>query len=156
MYLLRSLREELRSLEKCHEAGRAGPGYRCTLNPQQGEGRGGCGQALCRDSRPPPQTRKNKHATQGTRSFGQAGRSVFQLLGSRHTGSWKDSLENSQTGGHRTAPGEAVAPPPENDTRWFFVFLQLNWKDKIKQTTSRESARWLQSCRESSTETSRV
>lgn len=40
MYLLRSLREELRSLEKCHEAGRAGPGYRCTLNPQQGEGRG--------------------------------------------------------------------------------------------------------------------
>lgn len=40
MYLLRSLREELRSLAKCHEAGRAGPGYRCTLNRQQGEGRG--------------------------------------------------------------------------------------------------------------------
>lgn len=49
-----------------------------------------------------------------------------------------------------------MAPPPENDTSCFFVFLQLNWKDKIKQTTSRESARWLQSCCESSTETSRV
>lgn len=72
------------------------------------------------------------------------------------TRSWKDSLENSQTGGHRSTPGEAVAPPPENDTSCFFVFLQLNWKDKIKQTTSRESARWLQSCCESSTETSRI
>lgn len=36
------------------------------------------------------------------------------------TRSWKDSLENSQTGGHRSTPGEAVAPPPENDTSCFF------------------------------------
>lgn len=55
--------------------------------------------------------------------------------------------------GHRTTRGEAAAPPPENNTTWFFVFLQCNWTDKTEQTTSRESAYWLQSCRESIPET---
>lgn len=51
--------------------------------PPTGQGIGeGSRQALSQDSHP---MGKNKHATQETSSFGQAGSSVSQLLVSRHT-----------------------------------------------------------------------
>lgn len=116
--------------------------------PTRGQGIGeGSRQALSQDSH---HMGRNKHATQETSSFGQAGRSVFQLLVSRHTRSQKNSLENTWIGITELLKERWKHLLQEMGLGSFC--LRLNWTDKTEQTTSIESAYGVHSCRESSTE----
>lgn len=74
----------------------------------------------------------NKHATQETRSFGQAGRGVPSPSGSRHTGNWKDSLENSQTGVTALPGGRGSPPPTEKSTSGCFF---SDWSGQTQRNT---------------------
>lgn len=90
----------------------------------------------------------NKHATQETRSFGQAGRGVPSPSGSRHTGNWKDSLENSQTG-VTALPGGRGSPPPHREEHLWVLLLGLEWTDTTEHAAGTGSAWCLQSRGES-------
>lgn len=82
----------------------------------QGIGEGGR-QALSQDSH---HMEKNKHATRETRSFGQAGRSVFPAAGEQAHQELEEFSRKQLDWDHRTTEGEAAARPPKNRT-WFFL-----------------------------------
>lgn len=89
----------------------------CTLNSQQGKQEGGR-QALCQDSH---QTGKNKQAMQEMELW--SGRKICFPAPEEQAHLKLDGFSRKQPDlGHRTTLEEAVAPPPENNMTWFFVF----------------------------------